>query len=319
MNWKIKAVAGVASFALFGFVAPAKADESNCTSTLSISIEDVEGQKAICEGIQGQVLVGLPGVPIDIPIPARDVTASYAFTADSQVAELSVSVDSEGWVTLVLDGLEVGKKILDTVVADAATMSATATVYPGCGTASAVLYPYKWNTTWSWSYNAAGQPNTSALTAIQEAANLWTVGANRCTGAIYQSSFANNYVGGTSKSPSPFGSGGCAVPDGFSVVGWGPLSSGILALTCTYKPSNVAIESDIKFSTAVQYYTGSSASGCFAKYDLREIAAHEVGHVVGLDHSVQADSQLMKPQFLACETDQRLLAPGDIVGLKTKY
>ena len=96
--------------------------------------------------------------------------------------------------------------------------------------------------------------------------------------------------------------------------------SGQLALTCTYFPNGtIAVEADIKFSTALPFYTGASVTGCVAKYDLREIAAHEVGHVVGLDHTPDMYSQLMKYTFGQCETGERLLAPGDLSALLSRY
>lgn len=243
---------------------------------------------------------------------------------DSQAAgglsEASITVAEDGLVTLSLDGQSYGSTRAGNVAAATTNSPSAVTAFPGCSTSSTKFYGYYWNSSWSWRYNSANQADTSALSAIQSAYNLWSTGVDRCTGVVYNSTFVNAYLGATSKTPAINSSGACGAADTFNTVGWGVLPTPTIALTCTWVYASIASESDMKFNSNLLFYTGSSTSGCSgSRYDLREIAAHEAGHVVGLDHSTQTDQQLLKPQFGYCETNQRLLAPGDVYGLMVLY
>jgi len=301
---------------------PARAAETDCSVKKDLSLDYVRGIVRVCQAVDGQVIVGIEGVSAPIPIPEYGTVASYAMSAETGHFEISLGVDESGLLGLSIDGVQYGSPLSQTVAP--AQIEAAATVagatYPGCSNGYGALFPYKWTKAWVWNYNLSGQPDSQSLPAIQEAANLWTTGANRCTAQIYHSTFTNTFAGGSSKLPSPTANNSCGSADGYNIVGWGALMSGQLALTCTYFPNGtIAVEADIKFSTALPFYTGASVTGCVAKYDLREIAAHEVGHVVGLDHTPDMYSQLMKYTFGQCETGERLLAPGDLSALLSRY
>lgn len=319
MRKKVMASAVSLVLVLGGLTAPARAAESQCLESGSYSAGQLDASPKVCSGVQpGSVLLAISGTTGDLSFPPAGTSAIYDFDASSRYSEVTLSTSDDGSLGVLLDGAEYGAM-------GATAVTSSATTYPGCGASGYALFPYTWSTTWNWRYNPASHPNAGALTAIQEAANLWSAGANRCTGAIYQSRFTNSYQGTTTLQGSATAQGTCAPADGISVVSWGQLptltSNGtVLALTCPKVYATTAVEADITFNSAIVFYTGSAAGSCPANsFDLREIAAHEVGHVTGLAHSTQSLSQLMKPLFNVCETGERLLAPGDIAGLLSRY
>ncbi len=290
--------------------------EAPCVEGGTVTLADVAQGLQLCGGAIAELQI--TNDLLSIPIPEPGIYQAIDFAENSSgVGEVGLIRSALGDVSAVVDGIIYGNSSAFTAQSSAIV---TASTVPGCSAASYIYASSKWATAWRWYYNSTSQADTASLAAIQGAFNLWTSGANRCTGAIYNSSFVNTYIGGTSKATNVTTAAGCAAPDGFNVVGWGALPTGVLALTCRYSMGTAVFEADMKFNSAISFYTGSSTGSCTgAQFDLREIAAHEAGHVVNLAHSPQSDSQLMKPGFNVCETNQRLLAPGDILGLLANY
>ena len=73
-------------------------------------------------------------------------------------------------------------------------------------------------------------------------------------------------------------------------------------------------EADIALSTSV----GFSTSGDPSKYDLQSVVTHEVGHLLGLNHSTLVSS-VMAPYPAAGQLDQRTLSSDDMIGVATLY
>ena len=91
------------------------------------------------------------------------------------------------------------------------------------------------------------------------------------------------------------------------------------------RPRDIALEFDMRFNlrttaNPVRWYSGvgSPCSGCM---DTWAIAAHEWGHVIGLDHSSAAKDrwQTMYPETNVGETYPRTLGRSDWLGLKGLY
>ena len=287
---------------------------AGCLQSGKIQVSDLSDGVKVCPG--GVVELSLSGLPAALPLPTPGTAVGYVLDPETGHASLTFAVDSDGTVNSALDGFPLS----GFVAHDAAGVSLLgAATYPGCSSTAYSLLGHKWTVPWVWRYNSMNQTDSTVLSAIQEAANLWTVGANRCTGQIYTSSFVNTYAGTTALGQAAASDGNCYTYDGVNVVGWGNTPSGVLAETCIKTSQGRAIEADIRISTGALFYTGSSGAGCSSKFDLRQIFAHEVGHVVGLNHVMASTNQLMKPTFGYCETGQRLLAPGDIAGLKVNY
>jgi hypothetical protein len=306
--------------AIFVPTSAANADEEiPCVSTGYYQLSDVESGLTVCP--EAEVLVFIPLLDEFLMLPSRGVSQSVVFDSQAGLGleEVSLIVNDVGIVRIFLDEQVFGGGQQNYATQTSSPASAL-TTYPGCGTSSYSLLGYYWNSTWLWRYNSSNQFDSSSLSALQSSFNLWSTGANRCTGALYSSSFSNSYLGATSLSPAVTSSGTCGTANNSSTVGWGALPNNRIAVTCTWFYNSVASESDMKFNSSLLFYTGSSTAGCTgSRYDLRELATHEAGHVIGLGHSIGVDNQIMKPTFGYCETNQRLLAPGDIYGLGVLY
>ena len=79
----------------------------------------------------------------------------------------------------------------------------------------------------------------------------------------------------------------------------------------------VTIDADIVFwDGAFQFFTGSS--GCSGGFYIEDIAAHEFGHALGLDHSTMSTAT-MYPSTSYCNTANRSLDPDDLSGVLAIY
>jgi hypothetical protein len=76
------------------------------------------------------------------------------------------------------------------------------------------------------------------------------------------------------------------VRDGINTVDWGNITNiqgCTAAIACTYTwydPNGSPVESDVRFSTRVHWFTQPNTTG----YDLQTLAAHEFGHVRQFGH-----------------------------------
>jgi Matrixin/IPT/TIG domain len=110
--------------------------------------------------------------------------------------------------------------------------------------------------------------------------------------------------------------------DGMNVVTFTdsstPLGSSIIAATFSFFTTNndefVFRESDIAVNPALNL----STSGEINKFDIQSIVTHEVGHLLGLDHSALVSS-VMVPFGMPSQLDQRTLAYDDIAGVTEIY
>ncbi len=94
-----------------------------------------------------------------------------------------------------------------------------------------------------------------------------------------------------------------------------------LAVTLTNydAATGLASESDVVFNSAVSFdsYRGDLRNGADGApvYDLRRVAIHEFGHVLGLDHPPQSTPAIMDPIISNLDTVQA----DDLAGLATVY
>jgi hypothetical protein len=110
--------------------------------------------------------------------------------------------------------------------------------------------------------------------------------------------------------------------DGMNIVSFidnsTPLGSSTIAATFSYyRVQGTEVfsdESDIIFSPTLQY----STSGETNKFDIQSVLTHEIGHLLGLDHSGLLSS-VMVPFGATGQVHQRTLAYDDIAGVSEIY
>lgn len=199
--------------------------------------------------------------------------------------------------------------------ASAAGTTAVRATTSSCTNRSYAKLGYRWSAPVSWRYNPAGQKVNGAAT-VRAGADAWT-GATAACGRKVTSAAAERLAGTTTQAAGVTATGGCGASSGTSVVGWGSLRAGTLAVTCVWSRSGVAVEVDQRYTTAQQWSASSTCSG--SRFDLRGVATHEWGHAFGLGHTAQNSGLVMKPASTTCETAQRTLGLGDLVGIDALY
>ena len=110
--------------------------------------------------------------------------------------------------------------------------------------------------------------------------------------------------------------------DGLNVVTFtdtsAPLGSSTIAATFSFfKTENGQLlfeESDIAFNPGLDFSTSGEAN----KFDIQSVLTHEIGHLLGLDHSGLVSS-VMVPFGSPSQLDQRTLAYDDIAGMMEIY
>src|SRR5262245_8116184 len=99
-----------------------------------------------------------------------------------------------------------------------------------------------------------------------------------------------------------------------------PLGSSTIAATFSFFKRDAGTnnlvfdESDIVFNPTLNFSTSAEDT----KFDIQSVLTHEIGHLLGLDHSAMASS-VMVPFGVTSQLDQRTLAYDDVAGVTEIY
>jgi hypothetical protein len=183
------------------------------------------------------------------------------------------------------------------VLLAAATAAVSYSTYAKWSRATATFYVNPANTDVSAS---------AAATALQYALNVWSTQTG--------TTFRYQYGGTVSDTSTAY--------DNRNVIIFRNTTNGS-ALGTTYSwwdSSKNLLDSDIVFWTSnFAFFTGTSGCGVVsnAAY-LEDVATHELGHALGLNHS-STSGATMYPSYSYCSQALRTLASDDIAGAKALY
>jgi hypothetical protein len=181
-----------------------------------------------------------------------------------------------------------------------------------------------WKTTYRWHFLARSTPPgvnaKAAAGALQRAANNITNGRNSC-GFPDRIGARQQYVGTTRAPINISNNGSCESPDGQSVVGFGPLATGALGITCFWIRDGRTAEADVLLNKGGFRWAAHVGPGCLGAWSIEDVATHEFGHAFGLGHVTEQlhGALTMSPAIRPCQLGETTLGLGDIKGLRAKY
>ena len=145
-------------------------------------------------------------------------------------------------------------------------------------------------------------PSGSLETAVGYGADTWHLQ----TGAGVQLLFAG-------RSPQS-----TATVDHVNLVMFRDASNGsAISTTYLWSSGSRIVDADVVFwDGAFRFFAGTT--GCSGGFYIEDIAAHEFGHVLGLEHSTSSDATMYSSTSV-CDTGNRSLHPDDIAGVRALY
>jgi hypothetical protein len=93
--------------------------------------------------------------------------------------------------------------------------------------------------------------------------------------------------------------------------------SGTLGTTYIWSTGYITLETDVVLWEG-EYPVFTGTSGCSGGYYAEDVATHELGHALGMDHSANGNAT-MYPYYTLCSTNWRSLDPDDIAGIEALY
>jgi hypothetical protein len=265
------------------------------------------------------------GVGTVVPDPGQSIYVEAMTTDGAQ--ELEVTLYRSGTVELE----HVGDETEDAREERSITTSASS---PGeCRDRAYTSRDIEVKPTLTWYFNKGTTPDEltpgGALDAIDRAGTNITNTRNNCRLGDNVTATLS-YEGDTTADAQLDENGNCSNPDLESVVSFGRLPAAALAVTCTRWPASPDPDgdypvrsSDIMINKAHhKWTTRPGARSCKSRYDLQGVVTHERGHTFGLGHvseSAHGKLTMSERNNGFCQSSERTLGRGDVLGLKEKY
>src|SRR5688572_6587066 len=126
-----------------------------------------------------------------------------------------------------------------------------------------------------------------------------------------------SYAGRTTSVPNISTLAACQSSDHKTELGFVSLPAGMVGMACWWSSSGEISEGDIVFNKSTKWYL-TKPSTCLTQWSLEAAAAHELGHVFGLNHvpELQHGVLTMAPKILSCQSSEITLGLGDVRGLE---
>ena len=106
--------------------------------------------------------------------------------------------------------------------------------------------------------------------------------------------------------------------NGVNQIDFGFLPPGVLANTVSVFLNKETVECDMRFNSAVNWYTGTGTPAA-DQYDWWSVATHEMGHCLGLAHEDSVTPPPVMRTALSLGTVQRQLTADDVAGRNAIY
>ncbi|MBI4259578.1 MAG: matrixin family metalloprotease [Actinobacteria bacterium] len=298
-------LASLAGLGLLAGVPPAAADPGS-------------GTAGAATGLRPGAVVRIGGLAARVPPPGSSVFA-VAESADGEPRTLRIETLPDGTVVVdgaVTDGADGGS------AGPSAAKGGKGPVK--CSDDAHVVLDASWTGTLRWYYRAASTPRKfsadRAAAALRRAATNITRADNECDLPDTVSA-SHSYLGTTTRGMNIGAADACRSPDGVSVVGFGNLGAGTLAMACWWTTGGVTVEADIRLNKADYRWVIRPGGACVRRWSVEAVATHEFGHAFGLDHvSEKKHPELtMSPLIDPCQDGEKSLGLGDVLGLDLKY